>query len=78
MITSKIQAREKALEIALRSMGNGTPINDIVSRAIAIEVYLIGSANLPETESEPNAIEVLTNILSTIGYEHIPTQNATT
>lgn len=50
MLHSKIEVRERALDIAAGIMGIGTSDKDVVSKAIEIEKYLLGDAVLPETK----------------------------
>lgn len=58
MIKSKIEAREKALELSVKSYpnGNGT-VDDVIRTAGRYYLYLVGGCELPE--QEPSAEELV-------------------
>lgn len=59
MIKSKIEAREKALELAVRSYQSDAkaPENAILATACGFYSYLVGECELPE--QEPSAEELV-------------------
>ena len=58
MIKSKIEAREKALELSVKSYPNGNVSdNDIIKTAESFYTYLVGECELPE--QEPSAEELV-------------------
>lgn len=67
MISSKIEAREKALELAVQ-LGVALEKNEIaiVMSAEVFEKYLIGKADLPETNESIEIPEWLKNDISGI------------
>lgn len=67
MISSKIEAREKALELAVQ-LGVALEKNEIgiVISAQEFEKYLIGKADLPETNQSIEIPEWLKNDISGI------------
>lgn len=79
MIKSKIDARERALELAVAQSEkrnvvhfdkNGLPLErDVIATAQAFETYLIGDAELPETEptAEDVATKAIERLLSAYG-----------
>ena len=72
MIKSKIDARERAMEmvipVAVKLMEGGTTV-DLVKLADEVKDYLIGSAELPETEptAEDIATKAIERLLSAYG-----------
>ena len=59
MIKSKIDARERALELAIAHYNGieGNRIIDAVETAKQFESYLIGDAELPETQSDTELVK---------------------
>jgi hypothetical protein len=53
---SKIEVRKFAIEKAIEIMGVGTPDKDVISKAQQIETYIIGQAQLPETDDSEQAL----------------------
>lgn len=53
---SKIEVRKFAIEKAIEIMGVGTPDKDVISKAQQIETYIIGQAQLPETDNSEQAL----------------------
>lgn len=53
---SKIEVRKFAIEKAIEIMGVGTPGKDVISKAQQIETYIIGQAQLPETDDSEQAL----------------------
>ena len=52
MIKSRIDARERAVELAIKFSSNrGFSFNETLDLTIRIERYLIGDAYLPETDT---------------------------
>lgn len=72
MIKSKIDARERAMEmvipVAVKLMENGVTV-DLVKLADEVKDYLIGDADLPETEptAEDVATKAIERLLSAYG-----------
>lgn len=85
MIKSKIDARERALEMAIAHYNGieGNRILDVVDTAKKFETYLIGDAELPETE--PTVEDVTTKAIERLlsayglnsGEEQKPCPNET-
>lgn len=71
MIKSKIDARERALELAIAHYNGieGNRMLDVVDTAKKFESYLIGDAELPETEptAEDVATKAIERLLSAYG-----------
>ena len=71
MIKSKIDARERALELAIAHYNGieGNRILDVVETAKKFESYLIGDADLPKTEptAEDVATKAIERLLSAYG-----------
>lgn len=65
MIKSKIEARERALELAIE-FSKGTPKQPsiVVEYAKAFEKYLVGDAEFPEVYSEYNYVKELVDTLA--------------
>lgn len=65
MIRSKIEARERALELAIE-FSKGTPkqSSTVVEDAKAFEKYLVGDAEFPEVYSEYNYVKELVDTLA--------------
>lgn len=58
MIKSKINAREKALELSVKSYPNGNVTDDdVIKTAERFYLYLVGDCELPE--QEPSAEELI-------------------
>lgn len=53
---SKIEVRKFAIEKAIEIMGVGTSDKDVISKAQQIETYIIGQAQLPETDDSEQAL----------------------
>lgn len=51
-IKSKIDARHYAIEKAVELMGAGSPSKDVVAKAVEIETYIVGGAELPEVSND--------------------------
>lgn len=72
MIKSKIDARERAMEmvipVAVKLMENGVTV-DLVKLADEVKDYIIGDADLPETEptAEDVATKAIERLLSAYG-----------
>lgn len=62
-IKSKLDARHYAIEKAVELMGAGSPSKDVIAKAIEIEAYIIGEAELPEVT---NDLESLSSVLSSV------------
>lgn len=66
MIKSKIDARERALELAVKANQLAqTRTSTIVSEAKDFEKYLIGDAMLPEYANENEHLHTLINMIET-------------
>ena len=50
MFKSRIEVREYAMNKAIELMGTGAPGKHVVEKAKEIESYIIGEAELPETD----------------------------
>lgn len=53
---SKLEIRVFAIEQAVKVMGVGIPVKDVVEKAKEIEAYIIGSAELPESYDSEGAL----------------------
>ena len=62
-IKSKLDARHYAIEKAVELMGAGSPSKDVVDKAVEIESYIVGGAELPEVV---NDLENLSSVLSSV------------
>lgn len=62
-IKSKLDARHYAIEKAVELMGAGAPSKDVIAKAVEIEVYIVGEAELPEVT---NDLENLSSVLSSV------------
>lgn len=64
MIKSKIDARERALELAVTSLQgcNGIRTSDIINTAISFKDFIIGYAELPEVTDDNAHIKELLEI----------------
>lgn len=51
-IKSKLEARQYAIEKAVELMGTGSPSKDVVAKAVEIETYIVGGAELPEVSND--------------------------
>ena len=51
-IKSKLDARHYAIEKAVELMGAGSPSKDVVAKAVEIEAYIVGGAELPEVSND--------------------------
>ena len=67
MIKSKIDARERALELAVTSLQGCTGIrtSDIVDTAISFKNFIIGDAHLPEVFDDNDNIKTLIGMIET-------------
>ena len=66
MIKSKIDARERALELAIAHYNGieGNRIIDAVETAKQFEYYLIGDAELPETQSDTELVKAFLEVMN--------------
>lgn len=48
---NKIEIRVFAVEVAASMLGAGAPSKDVVAKAKEIEEYIIGEAEVPETDA---------------------------
>lgn len=66
MIKSKIDARERALELAIAHYNGieGNRILDAVETAKKFESYLIGSAELPEVQSDTELVKAFLEVMN--------------
>ena len=63
-IKSKLDARHYAIEKAVELMGAGSPSKDVVAKAVEIESYIVGGAELPEVHSDADTIgSVMASVL---------------
>lgn len=62
MIKSKIDARERALEFVKPS--DFTTVDEQIECAKKIEAYLIGSADLPEVQSETELVKAFLEVMN--------------
>lgn len=62
-IKSKLDARHYAIEKAVELMGAGSPSKDVVAKAVEIESYIVGGAELPEVVSDA---ETFGNMLASV------------
>ena len=64
MIKSKIDARERALELAVTSLQgcHGIRTSDIVDAACIFKNFLIGNAELPEFQSDGDMIKAFLDV----------------
>ena len=64
MIKSKIDARERALELAIAHYNGieGNRVLDAVDTAKKFESYLIGNAELPETQSDTELVKAFLEV----------------
>lgn len=53
---SKLEIRVFAIEQAVKVMGVGIPVKDVVEKAKEIEAYIIGDAELPESYDSEGAL----------------------
>lgn len=66
MIKSKIDARERALELAIAHYQGieGNRLIDAVETAKKFESYLIGDAELPETQSDTELVKAFLEVMN--------------
>lgn len=70
---SKVEIRMFAVENAVKVMGVGMPIKDVVGKAKEIEKYVIGDAvGIPEVEDEG---ALLANVMGVLGSVLRPDDN---
>lgn len=64
MIKSKIEARERALELAVTSLQgcHGIRTSDIVDTACIFKNFLIGDAALPEVQSDTELVKAFLEV----------------
>lgn len=62
MIKSKIDARERALEFVKPS--DFTTVEEQIECAKKIEAYLIGNAELPETQSDTELVKAFLEVMN--------------
>ena len=55
-IKSKLDARHYAIEKAVELMGAGSPSKDVVAKAVEIEAYIVGGAELPEVSNDTSQL----------------------
>ena len=53
---SRLEIRVFAVEQAVKVLGTSSPIKDVVEKAKAIETYVVGEANLPESYDSEGAL----------------------
>lgn len=53
---SKLEIRVFAIEQAVKVMGVGIPVKDVVEKAKEIEAYVVGEINLPESYDSEGAL----------------------
>lgn len=66
MLKSKLDVREKAIDVAVEIMGVGTADKDVVSKAKEIEAYILGDADLPEVDTQDTAQSIIEGVASVI------------
>ena len=65
MIKSKIDARERALELAVEFCKGQTGSDELVVRcAEGFKSFLIGSAELPETQSDTELVKAFLEVMN--------------
>lgn len=65
MIKSKLDARERALDLAMSFCKGGTMSDELVVRcASRFETYLIGDAELPETQSDTELVKAFLEVMN--------------
>lgn len=65
MIKSKIDARERALELAVEFCKGQTGSDELVVRcAEGFKSFLIGDANLPETQSDTELVKAFLEVMN--------------
>ena len=66
MIKSKIDARERALELAVTSLQgcHGIRTSDIVDAACIFRNFLIGYAELPEVQSDTELVKAFLEVMN--------------
>ena len=66
MIKSKIDARERALELAVTSLKgcHGIRTSDIVDAACIFKNFLIGDAELPEVQSDTELVKAFLEVMN--------------
>lgn len=66
MIKSKIDARERALELAVTSLQgcHGIRTSDIVDAACIFKNFLIGDAELPEVQSDTELVKAFLEVMN--------------
>ena len=66
-IKSKLDARHYAIEKAVELMGAGSPSKDVVAKAVEIETYIVGGAELPEVSNDTaQLMEMLGDALANV------------
>ena len=66
MIKSKIDARERALELAVAyySGDNNARTRDVIAAAEVFKTFLIGSAELSETQSDTELVKAFLEVMN--------------
>lgn len=66
MIKSKIEARERALDMAVKCFDIQSEFgaSNVVGFANVFEQYLIGSAELPETQSDTELVKAFLEVMN--------------
>lgn len=66
MIKSRIDARERALELAVKCFDAQSKIgaSNVVGFANVFEQYLIGDAELPETQSDTELVKAFLEVMN--------------
>lgn len=65
MIKSKIDARERALELAVKCFDSSRfGVSNVVAFANVFERYLIGDAELPETQSDTELVKAFLEVMN--------------
>lgn len=66
MIKSKIDARERALELAVKSFDSQSvsKASNVVGFAKTYEQYLIGDAELPEVQSDTELVKAFLEVMN--------------
>lgn len=66
-IKSRLDARHYAIEKAVELMGAGSPSKEVVAKAVEIEAYIVGGAELPEVSNDTaQLMNMLGDALSTV------------
>lgn len=72
---SKIEVRKFAVECAIKVMGAGVPIKNVVDKSREIEAYVMGDAILPEVYDETAEVgNMAASILGALSNEERQTE----